>query len=93
MTDHDQGPNHGRQFYCCARSSRKEQCKMFAWADECNADGGAGAGIGGGVWGESKAATARGNADGGGDGRLCKKHQEPCAVFKVKKEVSMTERN
>lgn len=67
---------------------------MFAWADECNADGGgAGAGIGGGVWGESKAATARGNADGGGDGRLCKKHREPCAVFKVKKEVSKNERN
>ncbi|CAN0444948.1 unnamed protein product, partial [Hapterophycus canaliculatus] len=51
-----QGPNQGRQFYCCARTNRQEQCKFFTWADEC--DGGGGARNGGPGAGEQ-----------GGDGR------------------------
>ncbi|CAM9865547.1 unnamed protein product [Ectocarpus sp. 6 AP-2014] len=33
------GPNLGRQFYCCPRTSKKEQCRMFTWVDECDRGG------------------------------------------------------
>ncbi|CAM9224425.1 unnamed protein product [Ectocarpus fasciculatus] len=76
-TTKKEGPNLGRQFYCCPRTSRKEQCRMFAWVDECDRDGEKGTrSAGGGV-----ASGVR-----GGDGRVCKKHNEPCAFFEVKKE-------
>lgn len=53
---------------------------MFAWVDECDGDGD----------GEKGTRSGRGGvASGGrgGDGRVCKKHKEPCAFFEVKREV------
>lgn len=51
---------------------------MFAWVDECDRGGEKGTSAGGG------GAASQGR---GGDGRVCKKHTEPCAFFEVKKEV------
>ncbi|CAM9604046.1 unnamed protein product [Ectocarpus sp. 12 AP-2014] len=76
-TTKKEGPNLGRQFYCCPRTSKREQCKMFAWVEECDRGGKKGTRSGGG------GAASEG---WGGNGRVCKEHKEPCAFFEVKKE-------
>lgn len=70
------GPNQGRQFYCCPRADRSEQCNIFVWLDESN--GAAGSGRGASSFGSG----------GEGEGRVCSGHQEPCALRTVRKEVS-----
>ncbi|CAM9789806.1 unnamed protein product, partial [Discosporangium mesarthrocarpum] len=67
-----EGPNQGREFYCCARA-QGEQCEHFKWTDEEPSSGG-----------PSFRGPTRGG--GGGDGRVCNGHQEPCALRTVRKE-------
>ncbi|VEN63039.1 unnamed protein product, partial [Callosobruchus maculatus] len=46
-TVNKEGPNKGRQFYCCPKPIG-EGCKFFKWADESDNDWGGGNGDGGG---------------------------------------------
>ncbi|CAM9683552.1 unnamed protein product, partial [Ascophyllum nodosum] len=77
-TTRKEGPNQGRQFYCCPRPDRSEQCSIFVWLDEAD-------GVGGGRGGSDRR-PGQGFGGGEGDGRVCTGHQEACALRTVRKE-------